>query len=280
MIEQELITQMDTAVFSSIAIASQQTADNTTLGQYDYWTIIIAVFALIVAFATFMSQRQTEKNTRTISLDCQIKMLKELFMKTYMNFIRISALKYKWETLDYKGYPYDDFVCRMKLTLQYLNLESCVSLNENQYLKMLKLKQQLDEYNERLKVRFELFKNKDTHEDIKKIGLNSIERELALLLKIIIDVKKSLDKKSKDDFYIKCLSDIRAVETIIKEDSNQNQNQENENVCVPGSVKLIDIFVGSELLEFESCVKRCIEYYIGTDKRNVEYVKIVSNINL
>ena len=83
----------------------------------------------------------------------------------------------------------------MKLTLQYLNLESCVSLNENQYLKMLKLKQQLDEYNERLKVRFELFKNKDTHEDIKKIGLNSIERELALLLKIIIDVKKGLDKK-------------------------------------------------------------------------------------
>lgn len=280
MIEQDLISQMDTAVFSSIAIASQQTANNTTLGYYDYWTIIISILAFVVALASFWiaketlsSQRKTERNTRTISLECQVKMLNELFKKAYTNFIRIAVLKRKWAKSKYRGFPYDDIVCRMKLTLQYLHLESCSSLSENQYVKLLRLSQLLDEYNERLSVRFNNFRNKEISEEIKKMGLDSIERELALLIKVIVDAKREIEGNADADFYAKCISEIAVVERDMRGDSKLSQSH--EDIDVPESVKLLDIFPQPELLKLEDSVKRCIGAYLGTDKRGVEYVKII-----
>ena len=272
------VTQVDSTVFSSIALASQQTADNTTLGSYDYMTITIAVIACVVSLIslyiakrTLDSQVQTERNTRSISVDNLVKMLMKLLSKAYVSLVRSSVLKTKWSETGYEGCPHNDIIGYMKFPVNYIQAEVCAVLKEPQYIALLELKCLLADYNERLERRFTSFYNKETPALIKIRDINRLEMESCWTIKRIIEV---INIVSGTDMTKESLETIQNTSSAFNDDiSDKDLTIE---IPIPECVQIIDSFTDEDFALFKKMIENNLKVFYGHNKRGEDYICIIT----
>lgn len=182
-----------TELFVSIATTSRQTAENTALGQYDFSTIMLSLLAFFVSVAslyvarrTLDSQEQTEANTKRVSKQSLIKMVEHLFELAYVDYIRSCAILHKFSLSSlYTSYPSLDQVSYMAFPLEYVLLDYCGEITEDNQIALIKLKRAMASYNDRLEYRFDCFRDSSIPVDVKKREVQRLQFESAWMMVLI-----------------------------------------------------------------------------------------------
>ncbi len=299
MIPSDITKIVDTSVFSSIAVASQETAKNTTLGTYDYWTIAIAVIACIVSLGslyiaglTLVSQRKTEMNTSLMGKDKLQDMLVKLLGLAYINMIRSTVIYNKWSAANFEGYPHNDIVSYMRFPLSYIKAERCSGLNSDQYVGLLELSRVLSDYNSRLETKFANFQNpaisRELHErDIVRLQYEStwlVKRHIDTLMQLNNALPKGDGEETMEELMARraaakvtlerCMNKIRITSSAFNEDCPVTPVP-CENL--PASLEMLyGYFEGDEKkTELNEMIAKDIAIMSGKNKRIEDFVCMV-----
>lgn len=184
------ILEIDTTrnILSNICNHAEQTADNTTLGNYDWITMGIAIAALVTSFVamqytirTFKAQQRTEEhsartqgNTQRISLHAQKGLLEDLVRHLYRNLVVTYAIKTKMKHYGYnKVYPSEEHLIKLKVPIQNIHLDAFYS-NDQHYKQINELYLLLRNYNEEIEVALKHFCNPQMVESVKERDLNTL----------------------------------------------------------------------------------------------------------
>lgn len=279
MITDTVTVKLDT-LFSSIASSTRATADNTTLSDYDYWTMAIAVVAclvsvvsLYIARQTWKSQEKTERNTRMISIGTLSSLLLKLLGVAYTGFIRASVIKAKWSETGFAGFPHDDLIGYMKFPVDYVQAESCSDLEEDQFIALVQLRRVLDDYNERLVRRFANFRSVGVPVGMKERDISRMELEACWTIKRIIETIKVLNGSA--DVAEECIEALRVTSSAFCDDGSTPDKA--LSVRIPECVSILDgTFTDETFVRFKGMVEENLKVFHGRDKRNDEYVCIIS----
>ncbi len=166
-------------IFNEIAKASATTADNTTLGLFDWFSISIAIVALLVASfslyyaiatlrvsrATLLSQQKTESNTRRISFEMQTNMLAALNTQLFLFFAKWEAGLIYLDNHRDLCYPDRTFWGNMRLTSSYVQENSDIGENSDLYINLSLLREMIMTYNEELKSYSDIFSEERVDND-------------------------------------------------------------------------------------------------------------------
>lgn len=122
----ELDQKLDT-----ISTYMEQTAANTTLGDWDYMignvTIITALLALgtlIFSILTYKAQKATMINTTRTSRGFQSQLFADLIQHLYRNIVTSYAIKTRMEDCHFAQYPSEEHLMKMKVSLENIHLEA------------------------------------------------------------------------------------------------------------------------------------------------------------
>ena len=286
MILLKIIQSDTTSVFSAIAKTSQQTADNTALGPYDFWTILIAVLALSVSAASFYiakktleSQQKTEKNTSRLSKESVVKVLEHVFERAYVNYVRSCVILHKLQKGEYRSYPSRDQVSYMKLPLEYVIMDGCNELSEAKLIGLVKLQSSMASYNERLAYRFGVFENAQLPVDIKSREANRLHVESVFMMVLVDKTMKQindyvdLEVPSPDTLAV---TERRSKELI--QDAQPDTAQiKVEDVDKNLLLNAVERLYGSNDWKdgVEALIKNNISVMSGQNKRNEDFVLMI-----
>lgn len=151
-----------------------ETAHNTT---FEFWwdgfNILIAVTALVFSVFTFWSQNKTSSNTKKISQHAQRNLLLDLVRHLYRNLVITYTVKTKLEDIQYKGYPSEEHLIKLKVPMENIHLEAFYG-NDRMYEVMHNLYLNLRNYNEEIDVACMHFKDTNLSEEVKKRDLDTL----------------------------------------------------------------------------------------------------------
>lgn len=280
-----IIIQSDTSsVFSTIAKASTLTAQNTTLDSYDYWTMTIAIIACVVslgsffiAYQTLVSQRQTEKNTQTLSISSLVKMLNHILEIAYINSIRSCAILKKLEDASYTEYPFANQVRYMKLPQHYILAEKCSGLPQDAYLELVKLNRAVSKYNEQLDFFFSTLKDESLSRDIKEYEATRLRYESLWLLFYMSKTIKSINADREDGGLVLTPFEVitNVHETFSQDAGNGNVqivNLPEEIVNFYTEVAVADGYKDKTMMEM---VNSDINIFLGKNKRDEIFIPMI-----
>lgn len=277
--------QSDTSsVFSTIAAASTLTAQNTTLDSYDYWTITIAIVACIVSVASFYvaymtlsSQRETERNTRNLSVDDLVKMLNHILEVAYINSIRSCALFKKMKDALYAEYPFANQVRYMRLPLDYILEEKCNDLSSNSYLQLVKLNRAISKYNEQLDFCFNTLKDGVLSTDIKKYEAKRLRYESVWLLCRISETIQLIIKENEvDDEIPSPFAVFTNTHEAFSQDAGNNDVQ-----MVELPKEIVELYIQAAVVDEQDqvslikIVESDINILLGQNKRGEIYIPMI-----
>lgn len=208
------ILQIETpnSVLQNICSHAQQTAVNTTLGNYDYGTLGIAITALIVSFVammytifTYQAQQRTEQhsartqgNTQRISLQAQKGLLEDLVRHLYRNLVVTYAIKSKMKHYGYnKVYPSEEHLIKLKVPIHNIHLEAFYS-DDMHYKKINELYLQLRNYNEEVEVALKHFCDPQMPEKVKERDFGTLIFKPGFLAKNILTILTEVWPDDKD----------------------------------------------------------------------------------
>ena len=208
------ILQIETpnSVLQNICSHAQQTAVNTTLGNYDYGTLGIAITALIVSFVammytifTYQAQQRTEQhsartqgNTQRISLQAQKGLLEDLVRHLYRNLVVTYAIKSKMKHFGYnKVYPSEEHLIKLKVPIHNIHLEAFYS-DDMHYKKINELYLQLRNYNEEVEVALKHFCDPQMPEKVKERDFGTLIFKPGFLAKNILTILTEVWPDDKD----------------------------------------------------------------------------------
>lgn len=293
MIPSDITKIVDTSVFSSIAVASQETAKNTTLGTYDYWTIAIAVIACIVSLGslyiaglTLVSQRKTEMNTSLMGKDKLQDMLVKLLGLAYINMIRSTVIYNKWSAANFEGYPHNDIVSYMRFPLSYIKAERCSGLNSDQYVGLLELSRILSDYNSRLETKFANFQNPAISRELHERDIVRLQYESTWLVKRHIDILMLLNDVFPEN-NVDAMSRAHAGRWVLERCMDKiltTSRAFNEDCLVmpepcknlPGSLEILnEYFTNEDKRTLDEMVSKDIAIMSGKNKRMEDFVCMV-----
>ena len=199
----------------NISNFTMQTAEHTEFSfWWDGFSVALSVFALLFSFFTYISQSKTQNNTKKLSLAAQHNLLKDLIRHLYRNLVITYTIKTKMDDCDYKGYPSEEHLTKLKVPMNNIHLEAFYG-NDKQYEKMHKLYLNLRNYNEEIDIVASHMRNPDLSRDV-------IDRDLATLL-------------FKPGFLIGCILDVISfiwktdVHDEAKEQIKRAQDERNDD---------------------------------------------------
>ena len=179
---------------------------NTTLGNYDWFTLGIAIAALFTSFVamrytifTYKAQQRTEEhsfhiqdNTQRISLHVQKGLLEDLVRHLYRNLVVAYAIKSKMEHYGYDNvYPSEEHLIKQKLPLQNIHLEAFYS-DDIHYKKINELYLLLRNYNEEIEIALKHFCNPRILKSVKERDFNTLIFKPGFLTEKIMTVLKEV----------------------------------------------------------------------------------------
>lgn len=151
-----------------------ETANNTT---FEFWwdgfNILIAFTALVFSVFTFCSQNKTSRNTKKLSQHAQRNLLLDLVRHLYRNLVITYTVKTKLENIQYKGYPSEEHLIKLKVPMENIHLEAFYG-NDRMYEVMHNLYLNLRNYNEEIDVACIHFKDENLSEEVKKRDLDTL----------------------------------------------------------------------------------------------------------
>ena len=218
-----------------------ETANNTT---FEFWwdgfNIFIAVTALVFSVFTFWSQNKTSSNTKKLSRHAQRNLLLDLVRHLYRNLVITYTVKTKLEDIQYKGYPSEEHLIKLKVPMENIHLEAFYG-NDRMYEVMHNLYLNLRNYNEEIDVACIHFKDTNLSEEVKKRDLDTLLFKPSFLTeRILITMYELWDSKhvSADfnqegyrDRIIELLKDsetVQAAKDKIMEAQHGNSNASND----------------------------------------------------
>lgn len=193
-------------ILSNICNHAEQTADNTTLGNYDWITMAIAIAALLTSFVamrytirTYEAQQRTEEhtartqgNTQRISLQAQKGLLEDLVRHLYRNLVVTYAIMSKMNHFGYdKVYPSEEHLIKLKVPVQNIHLEAFYS-DDIHYKKINELYLQLRNYNEEIGVALKHFCDSRMVESVKERDFSTLIYKPGFLTEKIMTVLKEV----------------------------------------------------------------------------------------
>lgn len=181
------ILQQNDLVLKRIAEASDKTALNTTLGTFDWMSLLIAAVALIISVVSLIyaimtlrvskdalySQERTEKNTRKISYDTQSDLLAALLATIFSRIATISAVHIYMHTHHFTNYPTRKFFNDLKISNTFIHPDSDVKENNDIFILLTLLREQVNEYNNMLAPYFDTISNRQYPNEIRSDVLES-----------------------------------------------------------------------------------------------------------
>ena len=190
------------SVLQNICSHAEQTATNTTLGNYDWSTLGIAIAALVTSFIammytiftykaqqlTEMHSAQTQGNTQRISLQAQKGLLEDLVRHLYRNLVVTYAIKSKMKHFGFdKVYPSEEHLIKLKVPIHNIHLEAFYS-DDMHYKKINELYLQLRNYNEEIEVALKHFCDPQMSEKVKERDLGTLIFKPGFLAKNIMTI--------------------------------------------------------------------------------------------
>ncbi|MBE6275255.1 MAG: hypothetical protein E7096_02750 [Bacteroides sp.] len=218
-----------------------ETANNTT---FEFWwdgfNILIAVIALVFSVFTFWSQNKTSSNTQKLSQHAQRNLLLDLVRHLYRNLVITYTVKTKLENIQYKGYPSEEHLIKLKVPMENIHLEAFYG-NDRMYEVMHNLYLNLRNYNEEIDVACTHFKDANLSEEVKKRDLDTLLFKPSYLTERILMTMYELwnTKHISEDFnqegyrerIIELLKDsdtVQAAKAKILEAQHGNSNASND----------------------------------------------------
>ena len=218
-----------------------ETANNTT---FEFWwdgfNILIAVIALVFSIFTFWSQNKTSSNTQKLSQHAQRNLLLDLVRHLYRNLVITYTVKTKLENIQYKGYPSEEHLIKLKVPMENIHLEAFYG-NDRMYEVMHNLYLNLRNYNEEIDVACTHFKDENLSEEVKKRDLDTLLFKPSYLTERILMTMYELwdTKHISEDFnqegyrerIIELLKDsdtVQAAKAKILEAQHGNSNASND----------------------------------------------------
>lgn len=190
------------SVLQNICSHAEQTATNTTLGNYDWSTLGIAIAALVTSFIammytiftykaqqlTEMHSAQTQGNTQRISLQAQKGLLEDLVRHLYRNLVVTYAIKSKMRHYGYNNvYPSEEHLIKLKVPIHNIHLEAFYS-DDMHYKKINELYLQLRNYNEEVEVALKHFCDPQMPEMVKERDFGTLIFKPGFLAKNILTI--------------------------------------------------------------------------------------------
>ena len=208
------ILQIETpnSVLQNICSHAEQTATNTTLGNYDWSTLGIAIAALVTSFIammytiftykaqqlTEMHSAQTQGNTQRISLQAQKGLLEDLVRHLYRNLVVTYAIKSKMKHFGYNNvYPSEEHLIKLKVPIHNIHLEAFYS-DDMHYKKINELYLQLRNYNEEIEVSLKHFCDSQMSEKVKERDFGTLIFKPGFLAKNILTILAEVWSDDKD----------------------------------------------------------------------------------
>lgn len=156
---------------------------------WDYVATIIAIISLALAgislaytILTLKSQRQTEANTtRIMKPEIQEFLLKEILLKVFDGYIRLSTLKRLYEDTEFKSYVSEEKMTDLKIETSNIHADLFYSNSDN-WRCMQGLSDMIDAFNSRIDVCVEHFKNPKINH---KFLANEVERLINIEANIV-----------------------------------------------------------------------------------------------
>ncbi len=272
-----LTDSLNHQILEQINKSTHLTAENTTLGDYDVVTISVAIIALIISVValvytiiTFISQKKTEKNTSRLSLDSQKNLLIGMIRHMYRNMVCTCAMQHKMEARQYKAYPSEEHLLKLKIPLEYLHLDIFYG-NDEKYQKMTELMLLLRNYNEEISIALSHFKDKNIERDFATLKLKP-----GLLSKKILDAIELVWENSEDT-QNKLLNDIAG---IIKE-SNKKRSGSNftDPYTNPNDWFILSLFNNSKVnynaADFFMWLNEDIEIECGNNEQDSPKIHLI-----
>lgn len=133
---------------------------------WDYIATIMAILSLVLAgislaytILMLKSQRQTEANTtRIMKPEIQEFLLKEIFLKAFDGYIRLSTLKRLYEATEFKSYVSEEIMTDLKIETSNIHAD-LFYYNSDIWRCIQGLSNVIDAFNSRIDVCVEHFKN-------------------------------------------------------------------------------------------------------------------------
>lgn len=217
------------------------TANNTTfVFWWDGFNILIAVTALVFSVFTFWSQNKTSSNTQKLSRHAQRNLLLDLVRHLYRNLVITYTVKTKLEDIQYKGYPSEEHLIKLKVPMENIHLEAFYG-NDRMYEVMHNLYLNLRNYNEEIDVACMHFKDTNLSEEVKKRDLDTLlfkpsyltERILMTMYELweIKHISKDFNQEGYREKIIELLNDSKTAQAAkdkILEAQHGNTNASND----------------------------------------------------
>lgn len=205
-------------------------AESFGLDIWDWIAVTISLGSLCVAIYTLKSQRQTERNTMPImTLDIQKVLLKELFVKVFDGYMRITALKKLLDKTKYRFYPSEEILIDLKLDISQIHIELYFD-DVNEYRCIQGLLDMTKAYNSRIEIVNRHMKDRAIPMEILEDSLNRLlirNRRIATSWGMIMSIVYDYHEEDK----AKIIQDIvnsYPIESLQFEDVKENYYENND----------------------------------------------------
>ena len=232
----------------NISSMMETTANNTTFGWLpDGIDLTIAGVALLFSFVTWLAQWRTERNTSRMSMKEQKLLLTDMVRHFYRNLVVCYSMKVKMEKEDFKVYPSEEHLLKLKVNLDDIHLNLFYKKDEFHNL-MNDLYVKLRNYNIEIDVICEHFKsksleikeeNRDPHE-IKKRDLDTLIFKSGFLTQQIVEAIGQIwykDSTWRKWLYYKVLFKKEKIEEMKAIASEANKNNEDYKQTTKNVIK-------------------------------------------
>ncbi|MCR5181348.1 MAG: hypothetical protein K6C30_09100, partial [Bacteroidaceae bacterium] len=188
---------------------TMETAENTTLGEYDYCmkdlseyavylslvAIIIALITLWVTWVTYKAQIGTQSNTSRISETEQENYLVDLIRHFYRNLVVSKTIEIKMTRKQFQVYPSEEHLQKLKVNLSHIHLNLFFGQEES-FRTMSNLYMKLENYNRELDIIQTHFCDPQLSPEVKKRDLETLLFKCNFLTEKIVE---TLGKIWKED---------------------------------------------------------------------------------
>lgn len=140
----------------------------TFVHKWDWISVLFALSSYVIAILTFLSQRQTERNTtKSMTKEIQLSLLKGCLNRLYINYIMATAILVKCSETGFKSYPSEEHKYKMLMPEDMVHPELFYDNTDN-FEYVHSVLQKIRVYNEEIQI---------VWEHLKTIKISSVKKE-------------------------------------------------------------------------------------------------------
>ncbi|MDO5570567.1 MAG: hypothetical protein Q4F97_03770 [Bacteroidales bacterium] len=204
---------------------THETAENTSFRFFEalsLWDIIaLAATAISVYYAvkTYLSQSNTEQNTKKLTNEAQKNLLEELIKHLYRNMVITYTMKTKLEKANFDAYPSEEHFIKLTIPLENIHVDVFYG-NDIEFKNINDLYIAFRNFNLEIDVIINHFRNPNVDIQTKERDIKTLLFKNGLLASNIIKTLNEIWPIEDKDFYP--LKAVSLIEEKINKDSDDS----------------------------------------------------------